>query len=72
VVPIAEVRSAVALAAIVDSAEVPIVAVPIAEDSAAALAAVVLSAEAHMVVVLTVADTAAVAAEWADADRSEH
>ena len=29
-------------------------------------------AEAHMVVVLTVADTAAVAAEWADADRSEH
>ena len=61
-----------ALAAIVDSAAVPIAVVPIAEDSAAALAAVVLSAEAHMVVVLTVADTAAVAAEWADADRSEH
>ena len=69
---IAEVRSAVALAAIVDLAVVPIAAVLIAEDSAAALAAVVLSAEAHMVVVLTVADTAAVAAEWADADRSEH
>ena len=72
-VPIAEVHSAAALAAIVDSAAVPIAVVPIAEDSAAAaLAAVVLSAEAHTVVVLTVADTAAVAAEWADADKSEH
>ena len=62
------------------------VAVHVVVDSAAALAvdsvevliavvhaAVVPSAEAHTEVVLTVVDTAvAVAAEWADADKSEH
>ena len=58
----------------VDSVEVLIAVVHAAADSAvAALAAVVPSAEAHTEVVLTVVDTAvAVAAEWADADRSEH
>ena len=71
-----------ALTVIVDSVVVPTAAVPIAEDSAAvpiaedsaaALAAVVPSAEAHTAVVLTAADTAAaVAAEWVDADKSEH